>query len=358
MKQTSPLVSIIIYNYNYGRYLRACFDSVLNQTYQNIEILFSDNDSKDDSWAIACEYSRLYPNKFFIAKNRQNFGQTANFKNCFTNIRGKYFLVLGSDDILKPDYILKATTLMEAHPDAGLALVHRAILDEANQVHEDVPFYNQTCKIPAPKQAAVYMMATINPSITQAFYRTQSALSVIHLGGSGSRFHGARILDFDIACQQAVIYVNKALLFHRVHGGNDASQATHHLMDVLGAYVMNFDFQEKADALNLPEISDRLEASIEKNANLSLRYSVNALKMRNLTLAERYFHLAFALHPTVRETQLYQELSALFNASTDQAARIEKIILAHTHDTKRTASYAPPEGSLTLEIECVPIISQ
>lgn len=350
MTQTSPLVSIIIYNYNYGRYLRACFDSALTQTYQNIEILFSDNDSTDDSWAIACEYNRLYPQTFFIAKNRQNFGQTANFKNCFTNIRGKYFLVLGSDDILKPDYILKATILMEAHPDAGLALVHRTILDDANQVHEDAPFYNQTCKIPAPKQAAVYMMATVNPSITQAFYRTQSALSVIHLGGSGSRFHGARILDFDIACQQAVIYINQALLFHRVHGSNDASQATHHLIDVLGAYVMNFDFHEKASALNLPEISDRLEASIEKNANLSLRYAISALIMQNLTLAERYFHLSFALHPKVKETPLYQKLSALFNASTDRATHIDQIISDPNYHPKRSASYNPPEGSLILEI--------
>lgn len=342
-----PLVSIIIYNYNYGRFLRACFDSVINQTYQNIEILFSDNASSDDSWDIACTYSQQYPERFFLARNRQNFGQTANFKNCFNNVRGKYFLVLGSDDILYKNYIEKTVCLMEQHPDAGLALVHRAVLDDKNQIHEDAPFYNQSCKIPAPKQAAVYMMASVNPSITQAFYRTQCALSVINLGGGSSRFHGARILDFDIACRHAVIYISEALLLHRVHTENDAIQATENLMDVLGSYVINFDFQEKAEALNLPEVADRLEASIEKNATLSLRYSMNALKNQNFTLAERYLHLAFALDPKVKHNPLYETLITFF-ADTENQAGLWKSIATSSSVYKRTTGYAPPEGSMPL----------
>lgn len=361
MSSSMPLVSIIIYNYNYGRFLRACLESVVAQSYPNIEVLFSDNASTDDSWEIACEFSRVYPHQFFLAKNRQNFGQTANFKNCFTNVRGKYFLVLGSDDSLNPNYVAKAVLLMEQNPDAGLAIVHRAILDASNQVHEETPFYNQTCKIPAPKQAAVYMMATVNPSITQAFYRSQYAINLINLGGTGSRFHGARILDFDLACHHAVIYIKESLVFHRVHGHNDASQATQYLMDVLGAYVMNFDFQEKANALNLPEISNRLDASIEKNANLALRYAIDSLKKQNIILAERYVHLAFALHPDVQLNQLYQELLAFFNeihlkdSNLDSKQpngsiqkKIEKII-ASTNGVTRSISYDPPEGSLALE---------
>ena len=61
-----PLVSVIVYNYNYGRYLSECFfDSVICQTYQNIEILFSDNASTDDSWEIAQSYSQKFPGLFF-----------------------------------------------------------------------------------------------------------------------------------------------------------------------------------------------------------------------------------------------------------------------------------------------------
>lgn len=49
MKKEQPLVSILIPNYNYARYLRHCIDSVVKQTYDNIEIIIQDNASTDDS---------------------------------------------------------------------------------------------------------------------------------------------------------------------------------------------------------------------------------------------------------------------------------------------------------------------
>ena len=50
-----PLVTICIPNYNYGRYLRTCLESILKQTYANLEVHFSDNASTDDSYEIAQE---------------------------------------------------------------------------------------------------------------------------------------------------------------------------------------------------------------------------------------------------------------------------------------------------------------
>ena len=86
--QENPLVSIIIYNYNYGKYLRECIDSALNQTYENIEIIMSDNSSDDDSWDIFVEYERQYQGKFFIARNRKNFGTDHNFATCWAVRKG------------------------------------------------------------------------------------------------------------------------------------------------------------------------------------------------------------------------------------------------------------------------------
>ena len=68
-----PLVSVIIYNYNYGRYLSACFDSVINQSYQNIEILFSDNASTDDSWKIAQKLQSKISKFIFSCEKSKEF---------------------------------------------------------------------------------------------------------------------------------------------------------------------------------------------------------------------------------------------------------------------------------------------
>ena len=60
-KTFEPLVSLLVYNFNYGRYLAECFDSMLAQSYSNIEIIFSDNASTDQSWEIACAYAKKHP---------------------------------------------------------------------------------------------------------------------------------------------------------------------------------------------------------------------------------------------------------------------------------------------------------
>lgn len=53
-----PLVSILIPNYNYAKYLQHCLDSVVNQTYKNIEIIIQDNASTDNSYEIMLEYQK------------------------------------------------------------------------------------------------------------------------------------------------------------------------------------------------------------------------------------------------------------------------------------------------------------
>ena len=101
----NPLVSIRVFNYNYGSYLRECLESAVNQTYPNIEICFSDNCSTDESWGIALEYQRRYPEIFSIARNASNKGVYGNMVNCAVFTRGRYMLQLCSDDALANNFI-------------------------------------------------------------------------------------------------------------------------------------------------------------------------------------------------------------------------------------------------------------
>ena len=55
-----PLLSVLIPNYNYGNYLGYCLESLLSQTYNNFEVLFSDNRSTDNSFEIAEEYRKKF----------------------------------------------------------------------------------------------------------------------------------------------------------------------------------------------------------------------------------------------------------------------------------------------------------
>ena len=63
---TAPLVTVYILNYNYGKYLPKCIDSVLAQTYHNIEIFVIDDGSTDSSRNILSEYGSTYKEKLNI----------------------------------------------------------------------------------------------------------------------------------------------------------------------------------------------------------------------------------------------------------------------------------------------------
>ena len=60
-KLSLPLVSVIIVNYNYGRFLKQAADSVFEQTYPNIECIIVDNASTDCSAGVLLDISREYP---------------------------------------------------------------------------------------------------------------------------------------------------------------------------------------------------------------------------------------------------------------------------------------------------------
>ena len=211
--------------------MRECLDSILAQTYENIEICFSDNASIDESWEIALEYQKRYPDVFFVARNRRNFGVDANFANGWINARGKYFVEVCSDDALLPDFTERCVKALQENVSAGFVMVHRTILDEQGNHVLEAPFYNQTCKIPGAAQAAVYMIAAVNPSVTQIMYRKLFTTGKTVVGGLAGRWYGTRIMDFNMCCDYPMIYIKDPLMLHRLHFHNDSFKAAGNMME-------------------------------------------------------------------------------------------------------------------------------
>ena len=96
-----PLVSVIINNYNYGRFLVEAAQSVVAQTYKNIECVIVDDASTDDSAAILAKIERDHSTIKIIRRNA-NGGQWRAFLDGFRHSSGSYVIVLDSDDVLLP----------------------------------------------------------------------------------------------------------------------------------------------------------------------------------------------------------------------------------------------------------------
>lgn len=99
-------VSIIIPNYNCGEYLERCLQSIINQTYQEFEIIFVDNNSTDNSLDIVNGFIKKYPQKIKLFHQPQK-GVSFSRNLGLDNASGKYISFIDADDYIAPTFLEK-----------------------------------------------------------------------------------------------------------------------------------------------------------------------------------------------------------------------------------------------------------
>ncbi len=98
-------ISVIIPVYNVEKYIRKCIDSVIHQTYENIEIILIDDGSTDDSGKICDEYARMDSRILVIHQENRGIGYVRNIGlDCAT---GSYIAFIDSDDYVEKEMLLK-----------------------------------------------------------------------------------------------------------------------------------------------------------------------------------------------------------------------------------------------------------
>lgn len=346
-RSENPLVSVCVYNYEYGRFLSQCLESVGEQTYRNIEICFSDNASTDNSWEIALDFSCRYSGRMALTRNRNNFGAQCNQDNTMHDARGKYMLFLCSDDAVEPSFIDRCVTLLEKFPSAAFAMVHRHIMDDDGRITVEPPFYDRTCLIPGDEQTPVYMMTSVNPSISQVLYRREQFHEKNSIGTHNSRWFGARILDFNLCCDYPMIYINEPLLLNRVHPLSEGAFLADKLLQCIGEYSLVHQFADKAISMGHHKAAGRIGEAVEKIGRLCIRYCARFLLDGNEITARQYLRLAEAIFPEVIHDSTYQQLLDYWNTpSSENTSKIATSISNHANLAKRVISYAPPPGSI------------
>lgn len=101
-----PLVSVIMPVYNQELYVAAAINSVLGQTYENFEIVISDDCSQDQTSIIVTSYAEKFRDKVkFYRLTNINMGGAAHFAALFAKCKGDYVCIFSGDDIMYPDKI-------------------------------------------------------------------------------------------------------------------------------------------------------------------------------------------------------------------------------------------------------------
>ncbi len=117
-----PLVSVVTPCYNGEPYLEEFFESLLNQTYENLEMIFVNDGSKDDTEKIALQYKKKFEEKSipFRYIYQENHGQANAVNNGFKHVNGKYLIWPDSDDILEKDSIKLKVEFLERHKEYNI----------------------------------------------------------------------------------------------------------------------------------------------------------------------------------------------------------------------------------------------
>lgn len=104
-----PKISVLIPVFNREKFIENTINSVIKQTYENIEIIVFDNASTDESYRKCAEIAKL-DKRILLYKNDHNVGPVKNWINCVNEAKGEFSKILFSDDILDPnclDHMIK-----------------------------------------------------------------------------------------------------------------------------------------------------------------------------------------------------------------------------------------------------------
>lgn len=121
-------MTIAIPTYNRAdNFLRDCLESVLNQTYNNLEIIVSDNDSQDNTEEVVLGYN---DQRIRYIKQQENLGPIKNTNYCLEAATGTYFQMLHDDDMIDPEFIEKCMEAAEYKADKGIIIAGARQIDE------------------------------------------------------------------------------------------------------------------------------------------------------------------------------------------------------------------------------------
>ncbi|GHU16190.1 hypothetical protein FACS1894163_05060 [Spirochaetia bacterium] len=155
-----PLVSVIIPCYNCEKYVELAVQSIIDQTYPNLEILITDDCSTDNSYNILKELAQN-DSRIILIKNEANLKLAKSLNNMIDMAKGKYIARMDADDISLSERIMTQVEWMEAHSDYAICgtnawvmnsnekIIRKSILPATNEEINNSkycrsPFYHPT----------------------------------------------------------------------------------------------------------------------------------------------------------------------------------------------------------------------
>lgn len=177
MKDKMPLVSVFVVTYNSGQYVVETLDSIKFQTYQNIELVISDDCSKDNTLNIVYEWLKENNSRFVRTKvvtTDINKGIPANYNRAVQACTGEWLKMVDGDDLLLPNCISDNVKYINANNDAKVVFSDfrkfRSYPNDIDQQSVFTKIHYDFFELSAEEQLKVILKTNILPSQTCFIY--------------------------------------------------------------------------------------------------------------------------------------------------------------------------------------------
>jgi glycosyltransferase involved in cell wall biosynthesis len=241
--QNSPLVSVLIPTFNRAHFFRLALNSVLQQTYKNIEIVITDNSTNNDTYNLIQPYLQLYPSiKYY--RNPKNIGPVLNFIKAYELSIGEFVNILMDDDLFHPHKIERMMHyfINDVNKEITLVTSHRSFINKNGAILPDNKYNkkkSETVMILDGKQAGDPIISEFNwigvPSTT--LFRREALLDEEVYGTFSGRLYRCGVdcaAWLTLLSKGKMVYLPEILSYIRIHDGGasqDPNMLMHALMD-------------------------------------------------------------------------------------------------------------------------------
>jgi glycosyltransferase involved in cell wall biosynthesis/predicted SAM-dependent methyltransferase len=222
-----PLVSVLVPLYR-TTYLRQTVASVLDQTYDNFELVLCDDGPPGGAEAVLQTFAahpRFDRIRYFPNAERQ--GDARNYVACFKKARGAYIKFLNDDDTLAPRCLEVMASCLQAHPEVTLVTSHRQIIDEQDRLQPEAVYTRR----PIGRSAIVgarsalarmlgYRLNFIGEPSTAMFRKSELETFTPNFWSvAGTNFHGNGDVSvwMNLLAQGELLYLTESLSQFRIH---------------------------------------------------------------------------------------------------------------------------------------------
>ncbi len=232
-KKNKPKVSIGLPVYNGEKYLEEALDSILAQTFQDFELIISDNASTDRTQEICLKYAEN-DQRIRYSRNAKNLGAAPNHNLVFQLAKGEYFKWAGYDDKIAPEFLSKCVEVLDKNSDAVLCMPQTSLIDEHGQYLGDFD-YEADGELPDPGER--FRNFTLKNKSGNYIYALMRVDSIAKTSPHGSYPSSDLVFIAELALYGPYHIVSEPLYFRRIH----AEQSTKGSLQVERSRVAWFD---------------------------------------------------------------------------------------------------------------------